>query len=445
MPTDTQDTRKSTQRERLVAGMVAAANTHGYAGANVARVIEHAGVSRPTFYDYFADRDDCFLQTNREISQRLLSQVNDAVAAAPPEHALRAALRRVVERAEAEPAQAHFLANATMAGGPLALDERDKAIAELERIVIKASADTPPQTPTPDLPPRVAFGAIHWLIYPRVRRGAGELTGLADELESWIERYNLPHGRHRWQELRPGPPPPPTKHLSELALHAPKPLSPGRSRMPHAEIMRNQRERIMYATATLSAHKGYTATTIEDITTTARLDRRAFYNHYHDKQDAFLAVHELAIHQIMAVGAQGYFSARDWPERIWQGILAACHFQATHPAISHMGYVESHAVGAPAIQRIEDSHRAFAIFLQEGNQHTDVTPNGTATQAITAAIFEIGYHQTRGGQSSHLPRYAHIAAYLALAPYLGPTAANAFIDKKLRPSDRPAERRLSLR
>jgi AcrR family transcriptional regulator len=52
---------KHTQRERLLAGMVAAANQHGYAQATVSAVIEHAGISRPTFYEYFADRDACFL------------------------------------------------------------------------------------------------------------------------------------------------------------------------------------------------------------------------------------------------------------------------------------------------------------------------------------------------------------------------------------------------
>src|ERR1700679_1120423 len=53
--------RKGTQRERLLDGMLLAAVRRGYAGANVAQVIAQAGVSRPTFYEYFADRDDCFL------------------------------------------------------------------------------------------------------------------------------------------------------------------------------------------------------------------------------------------------------------------------------------------------------------------------------------------------------------------------------------------------
>jgi len=55
--TPVQNRRKATQRERLLAAMVIAANRDGYAGANVSAVIAEAGVSRPTFYDCFEDRD----------------------------------------------------------------------------------------------------------------------------------------------------------------------------------------------------------------------------------------------------------------------------------------------------------------------------------------------------------------------------------------------------
>ncbi len=420
--------------------MIAAANRDGYAGANVSQVISHAGVSRPTFYDYFTDKDDCFLQTNRDIAGRLLAQIGDAVAQARPEQALQAAVRRLIQRAEVQPAQGYFLANATMAGGPRALDERDRTIEQIDRIVEDARAKTPPETLSPDLPTRLVVGGVHWQLSPRLRRGETDLGGFADEITAWIERYDQPYCEHAWHTLEPGPPPPHSAHISDLALHAPRPLAPGRSRLSSAEIARNQRERIMYATADLAARKGYTATTIADITKAAHVDQRVFYTHFRDKQQAFLAVHELAIHQILAVGARAFFSASDWPERIWQGILASTQFTATYPNISHMGYVEAHAVGAPAIQHIEDSHRAFSLFLQEGNRYAQAPVSDIATQAITATVFEIGYRQTRDGRAEEVPRQAHLATYLALAPYLGPRAANEFVDEKLREgaSDEPS-------
>jgi AcrR family transcriptional regulator len=45
--------RKSTQRERLLNGVITVANRDGSSRASVSAVIAEAGVSRPTFYDYF--------------------------------------------------------------------------------------------------------------------------------------------------------------------------------------------------------------------------------------------------------------------------------------------------------------------------------------------------------------------------------------------------------
>src|SRR6185312_10113471 len=100
---------KSTQRERIVAGMITAANRDGYAGASVSAVIAEGGVSRPTFYEYFADRDACFLATILEVQDRLMIGLRDRVKGEAPQHALYASVRALIEFAAAEPAMARFL------------------------------------------------------------------------------------------------------------------------------------------------------------------------------------------------------------------------------------------------------------------------------------------------------------------------------------------------
>ena len=52
-------------------------------------------------------------------------------------------------------------------------------------------------------------------------------------------------------------------------------------------------------------------------------------------------------------------------------------------------------------------------------------------EAIAGAVFEIGYHQVRHGHNNQLSRLAPLAAYLVLAPFMGPAVANEFIDEKL--------------
>jgi AcrR family transcriptional regulator len=430
--TDRQADRKSTQRERLVAGMITAAHRYGYAGANVSQVIAEAGVSRPTFYEYFEDKDDCFIAAHREISRLLVWEIRRAVEAEPPEQAVQTGIRALTRLSEEFPDRAGFLCNEAMAAGWRGLDERDRLIDKLARIVDEARAHAPADTPTPDLPIEVVFGAGRWLLAPPLRRGEHDLSALAEDFVRWVEMYNVPTREHRWHTLDPGPELPPSPFISEISLRPPPAIPPGRSKLSKGEIARNQRERILYATAEQAARKGYNVTTVADITATARVDRRVFYKHFRDKQQAFLAVHELGAQQVIALAASAFFSAGPWSERVWEAMRAATQFQATHPIITHIGFVESHAVGPVAIQRVDDSRAAFTIFLQEGNQLAGEPASRTIMEAICGSVFEICYRLARRGESDQMSRLTTNGIFIALAPFLGPAAANAFIDEKLR-------------
>ncbi len=423
--------RRGTQRERLIAGMITACSRHGYEGANVSRTIAFAGVSRPTFYEYFTDKHDCFLAAHAELARLLILEVEHAVSAVGPDQAVQAAIRRFVELAQTYPDRADLLTNETMAGGRVALDAHDRMMEQMAKVVERARAKASARTLTPDLPIQMVFGAGRWLLAPALRRGEHNLSALADDLASWVDSYMAPSAEHRWSTLDPGPVLPPSPHVSDVSLRPPPPIPPGRPRLSRAEVARSQRERILYATATVATAKGYGASTIADITSSASVDRRVFYKHFRDKQQAFLAAHELAIHQAMAIAASAFFSVTTWPDRVWEAMRATTQFEAVNPIVTHIGHVESHAVGAPAIQRIDDSRAAFTIFLQEGSQLTNMPPSRIAMEAIAGAIFEIGYHQVRHGHNNQLSRLAPLATYLVLAPFMGPAAANEFIDEKL--------------
>ncbi len=424
--------RKGTQRERLLDGMLAATVRKGYQGANVAQVIAHAGVSRPTFYEHFADKDDCFLAVHREISEQLCERVGEAVAAEPPERAVQAGIKALIMRAEARPDRARFLVNETLAGGLRVLDEHDLTVTHVEQIIERSRAKASPKASTPDLPTRALVGGVCGLLAPRLRRNEHDLRALAEEITDWIDCYCQPTVRHRWRTLAPGPALPQPEHVSEFAMRIPPALPPGRPKFSSAEVVRNQRERILYATAEVAARKGYATTTVADITSVAGVDRRVFYANFPGKQKAFLAIHEIGFQQLMAVCASAFFSGSSWPERIWEGIRAGTHFDATYPVLAHIGYVEAHAVGSPAIQRVEDSHAAFKIFLQEGYLQSSTPPPLAALDAITATVFDIGYRQARSRQIHQLPRLTPYAAYLVLTPFIGRAKANDFIDEKLR-------------
>jgi AcrR family transcriptional regulator len=413
--------------------MIAAANSVGYARANVSAVIAEAGVSRPTFYEYFADKDNCFLAALADVQERLAGEVRAAVRAGPPERAMYATIGALVEFASSEPAMARFLTNEPMAGGPVALDARDRGVASLERTIEQSYTRLDATTPIPDLSGLILIGGVHRLLASRLRRGEPNLTRLREDLLGWIHSYERPIGEHRWRSLEAGPSPSLSPFVPATGLTAPEPLPPGRPRMAETEVAENQRQRIMFAAACLAEEKGYTATTIGDITKLAGVDGRVLYSMFTDKQDAFMAVHELGFQRVMDVTAEAFFSGATWPERNWEAGRAFTQFLERDALVTNVGFVEAYAVGPGAVQRVEDSHNAFAMLLQEGYQHVgeDARPSRLVLEAIITTIFEVIYHQARASPNPRMAGLVGHVTFLVLSPFLGPLEANAFIEQKL--------------
>ncbi|HEY2141404.1 MAG TPA: TetR/AcrR family transcriptional regulator [Solirubrobacteraceae bacterium] len=415
--------------------MTEVAVQEGYAAASVARVIARAGVSRPTFYEYFTDREDCFLSTHRALASDLLDRVRLTVREGEARRAVQGAVTAIVDLASSEPDTARFLMQEAMAAGAGARDERDRTIATIAAIVEDARAEAPPDTPTPDLSVSALVGGVYRLLSVRLRRGERDLEQLLGDLERWLETYEQPTREHRWRTPKEaaarqpiGAPDP-----SEPIWLAPPPLPRSRSGVSDGEISQNQRERIMFAAVQIAYEQGYAKTTIADITATARLDRRVFYQHFRDKQEAFLCALEKAVQQAIAVAASGFFSAPAWPDRVWEAGNALTRFLANNIVLTHVGFIESYAIGPGALRRFEDLRTAFTIFLQEGYQHQrDMTAPASAPsmEAIAATIFEIAYQETRRGHAAEMPRQLPNVAHLCLAPFIGAEASNRFIDVK---------------
>jgi AcrR family transcriptional regulator len=69
---------RTVQRERLIIAMLSAAADLGYLETNVQDVIDRAGVSRPTFYEHFSNKEDCFLAAFDTSAERLRKKIDAA-------------------------------------------------------------------------------------------------------------------------------------------------------------------------------------------------------------------------------------------------------------------------------------------------------------------------------------------------------------------------------
>jgi AcrR family transcriptional regulator len=97
------------QRERLIAGIIAAVAANGYAETTIADIVKAASLSRKTFYQCFANKEECFAAAY-EASFDYLRQEIAAVDGDKKEWGLwvRARTRRLLELWAAEPEMASF-------------------------------------------------------------------------------------------------------------------------------------------------------------------------------------------------------------------------------------------------------------------------------------------------------------------------------------------------
>lgn len=167
------------QRARLLEAIVHLVAGNGYAATRVQDVTSYARVSRTTFYEQFADKEECFLAAYNAGAHAHLEQVGAAIArASDPLERLRAATFAYVEVLAAEPDYARTFLVEIHRAGPRALEARvaiHGRYAELLKGWYAASAEELGlATPLPDEVFEASVAASDAVVATCVRQDAGE-------------------------------------------------------------------------------------------------------------------------------------------------------------------------------------------------------------------------------------------------------------------------------
>lgn len=434
------------QRKRLLSGMARAVARRGYTDATVAQAIAYAGVSRSTFYEHFADKEECFLATFSELAPVLGEELLGAVRGVPWERKPRAMLSVVLDPSRSETAMHwRLLLTQARAGEPRIRAARELFAGRLEQ-AFEVLLDTPRAgIPTLDITPKALLGGIRSVISTRrYTHDAHEQGLLLDDLETWTASYAVPFGYTRrssaaWAELGRG-----------LCAAAPREASGGpgseagvewtsgrtslprgRARLPANVVASEHHNRIVQATARVMRAKGYTATTIADIVAAAGTSRGVFYGHFQNKQEVFLAAQTMALEKGLTTASAAFFTGRRWPEQVWNGLDALFGYLAGLPDLAHLMLIEPYAAGHAALDRIIDTMRTLSLFLEEGyhrGARAEKLPR-TCSDAIAGAIHELLYHAAQNDRVEELRELLPQAVYVALAPFLGPAKARGIVDE----------------
>jgi AcrR family transcriptional regulator len=189
MDRDTQSSQLAEiQRARLIAGAVCAIEELGYARTTVAHITTRASVSRRTFYELFANREECLAA----VLEDLVDRIGQALAAAGLDglrwrERVRTGLWAIFAFFDREPALARVCVVQALCGGPRVLERREEILAGLAAVVDEGRLEGPRGEECTPLTAEGLVGAAFAIVYARLLRGERTpLVGLLGELMGMI-------------------------------------------------------------------------------------------------------------------------------------------------------------------------------------------------------------------------------------------------------------------
>jgi AcrR family transcriptional regulator len=151
------------QRARLLDAVLRTVGEKGYPATTVADVIASAGVSRSTFYEHFADKQDCFLAAYDRAADRQFETVvaTGAQAGDRPFERFRAGVRGYLEGLAAEPRYARSFLVEVLAAGPEGRERRRRVQRRYAELAHRWHVDLRSARPEiPRLPTEVFAAAV---------------------------------------------------------------------------------------------------------------------------------------------------------------------------------------------------------------------------------------------------------------------------------------------
>jgi AcrR family transcriptional regulator len=185
----------------------------------------------------------------------------------------------------------------------------------------------------------------------------------------------------------------------------PHQLPSGRHGLKRSFVAANQRERILSAVAQAAAALGYAQMSVEAIIERAGVSRRTFYDHFKNKEDAFLAAYDAVTQQQVKQVRLAYLKEATARERLRAGMGAYLEFTANEPEFARMCIVEALAAGPRALARRSDAVRMFAEIIEE-NIHElapDCPVAALAAETIVGGIHEVVFSRILAGRTDELP------------------------------------------
>ncbi len=465
------------QRLRMHGAMVEAVSTSGYAGTSVKQVIGLAGVSRRSFYEQFANKQECFLATFDLVAARGVQRIAEAYRSSGGEleDRIRASVAVVAEEIEVNTKGAGLvLVHAPTAGAPGQARLRGMT-GMLEQLLTSSFAASRETAKLPSPIVRGIVGGAQEAVSLRLRTGRPqEIAAIREELVRWTLLFQTPAIEHASELLAARAaeskaaasaaaagvrgsgtataggarlrsrvrllPDPRAGYLVQVdepgpawvpaGLHTLSPIAARRFAGPRISE-KELRARLRTSVLNLAVVEDYAELTAPQIAEAAGIPIEAFCELYSSKDECFLAAFDELSDELLQVTADPDLVSEDWPRAVRRVLGNLLRLLAERPLYAQVIASQALSAGTEPLQRDFALMSDIATLLTEGAPGP--ARSKLAVEGVAGAIWQTIRCQVASGQIDLLPALTDYLAYVVLTPFVGADeAAEIVVEEELQ-------------
>jgi TetR/AcrR family transcriptional regulator len=412
------------QRARIHGALVEAVARDGYQGTSVKQVIGLAGVSRRSFYEQFANKEECFLATFDLIAHRHIKRIRRAYLGVdgPLEERTKAAFEcfaRVID--DDRNATVLVVLEAQRAGSAAVMRLRGAASA-CEHMLARSFADSPAGMALPMPIVRGIAGGLHGVASTFLRdQHTAASVDLAEEMLGWTLLFQTSAAEGMAERM-----------ATRLTARMREISSAYGRRLGDAEIpSRDERTRLLQGVLRLVTREEYRTLSAPQIADEANVPIDAFCELFADKDQCFLAALDLTCDELLTIAADPDLVSDDWPRAVRRVLGELMRYLADHPLQARTLVQEAFFAGDDALERTVELSRSIATLLTEGAPTH--APASLTVDAVAGAIWHTIRCHVASGRIQLLAALSDHLAYVVLAPFIGADAAVEIVSEECSP------------
>ncbi|HEV3036058.1 MAG TPA: TetR/AcrR family transcriptional regulator [Solirubrobacteraceae bacterium] len=412
------------QRARIHGALIEAVAQDGYEGTSIKQVIGLAGVSRRSFYEQFANKEECFLVTFDLIARREIKQIRRAYlgAGGTLEERTRAAFERFAKAIHDDRKATILVLLEGQRAGPAGVLHLRNAAGACEQMLARVFTQEPGATPLPMPIVRGIAGGLHGMSASFIRQtNASRHIDLAEEMLRWTLLFQTPAAEHLGERMATGL----SARMREISA------AYGQGLHGAEAPSRDERTRLMQGVLRLVTHEDYRALSAPQIAEEANVSIDAFCELFVDKDQCFLAALDMIGDELLTIAADPDLVSDDWAHAVRRVLAELMRYLVNHPLQTRVLAQEAFFSGAEPYQRIVDLAQSIATLLTEGAP--EPAQSALIVDAVAGAIWHTVRCQVAGGRIELLAALSDHLAYVVLAPFIGADAAIEIVTEERAP------------